>query len=204
MCSVRQLLLCCETQRERGKASLNVGCCVIPPRAPLLFLCLGPHVTVGYFLWWLARINRSSNVHPVSQQLHDWWDFTLLIYFIIVTQTWGEWRNGLCSMRNVTCDCRYGTGDYSNVRFVWGLYLISECQLLYEPRLFSHQTVCFISFWSQQGLLILHAMCYVAVTLPQRVLPSSYSEAGHLLMIFMDLLSAWGFMPVPFNGQLSL
>lgn len=136
VCSVRQLPLCFETQWERGKASLNVGCCVIPPRAPLLFLCLGPHVTVGYFLWWLARINRSSNVHPVSQQLHDWWDFTLLIYFIIVAPTWGEWRNGLCSMRNVTCDCRYGTGDYSNVRFVWGLYLISECQLLYEPRIF--------------------------------------------------------------------
>lgn len=196
---------CCALKHsERGKASFNVGCCVIPPRAPLLFLCLGPHVTVGYFLWWLARINRSSNVHPVSQQLHDWWDFTLLIYFIIVAQAWGEWQNGLCSMRNVTCDCRYGTGDYSNVRFVWGLYLISECQLLYEPRLSSHQTECFMSFWSPWELLILHAMCYVTVIVPQRVLPSSFTEAGHLLMIFMDLLSAWGFMPVPFNGQLSL
>lgn len=65
-----------ESNSERGKASLNVGCCVIPLRAPLLFLCLGLHVTVGYFLWWLARINRSSNVHPVSQQLCRGWDFT--------------------------------------------------------------------------------------------------------------------------------
>lgn len=160
LCVVWGSCCCALKHSESGKASLNVGCCVIPPRAPLLFLCLGPHVTVGYFLWWLARINRSSNVHPVSQQLHDWWDFTLLIYFIIVAQTWGEWRNGLCSMRNVTCDCRYGTGDYSNVRFVWGLYLISECQLLYEPRLSSHQTVCFMSFWSQWELLI-DSACYV-------------------------------------------
>lgn len=150
-----------ERARVRGKASLNVGCCVIPPRAPLLFLCLGPHVTVGYFLWWLARINRSSNVHPVSQQLHDWWDFTSLIYFIIVTGAWGEWRNGLCSMRNVTCDCRNGTRDYSNVRFVWGLCLISECQLLYESR----QSVCCVSFWSQPGLM-LHTACQAFTTKP--------------------------------------
>lgn len=161
LCVVWGSCYCALEQWERGKASLNVGCCVIPPRAPLLFLCLGPHVTVGYFLWWLARINRSSNVHPVSQQLHDWRDFILLIYFIIVTQAWGEWRNGLCSMRNVTCDCRYGTGDYPNVRFVWGLYLISECQLLYKWRLFSpHQTMCFMSFWSQWELLI-NSACYV-------------------------------------------
>lgn len=40
-----------ESNSERGKASFNVGCCVIPLRAPLLFLCLGLHVTVGYFLW---------------------------------------------------------------------------------------------------------------------------------------------------------
>lgn len=183
---------------ERGKEPFNVGCCVIPPRAPLLFLCLGPHVTVGYFLWWLARINRSSNVHPVSQQLHDWWDFTSLIYFIIVTWTWGEWKYGLCSMRNVTCDCRYGTGDYSNVRFVWGLYLISECQLLYEPSFPPHQTVCCMSFWAQCGLI--DSACYglCAVTVSQRVKPSRFS-----LMIFLDLLSVYGFMPVPFNGQLS-
>lgn len=111
---------CWEAERGKGKASFNVGCCVIPPRAPLLFLCLCPHVIVGYFLWWLARINRSSNVHPASQQLHDWWDFTSLIYLIIVAQTWGERGFGLCSVRSVTCDCGYGTWDYSNVRFVWG------------------------------------------------------------------------------------
>lgn len=154
LCVVWGSCCCALKQWERGKASLNVGCCVIPPRAPLLFLCLGPHVTVGYFLWWLARINRSSNVHPVSQQLHDWWDFTLLIYFIIVTQTWGEWWNGLCSMRNVTCDCRYGTGDYSNVRFVWGLYLISECQLLYELRLFPIRPCALCHSDHSKGLLI--------------------------------------------------
>lgn len=35
-----------------------------------------------------------------------------------------------------------------------GLYehLISECQLLRKPRLSSHQTVCFMSFWSERGL----------------------------------------------------
>lgn len=80
-----------EGEREGGKTSLNVGCCVIPPRAPLLFLCLGLHVTVGYFLWWLARINRSSNVHPVGQRLHSWWVYSSLISFVVIlTRTWAE------------------------------------------------------------------------------------------------------------------
>lgn len=101
------------------KTSLNVGCCAIPPRAPLLFLCLGPHVTVGYFLWWLARINRSSNVHPVGQRLPSWWDYSSLISFVVIpTRTWAGQGDGPGSMRNVTYDCRHGTGDCSNVRFV--------------------------------------------------------------------------------------
>lgn len=35
-------------------------------------------------------------------------------------------------MSHMTVDM--GRGDFSNVRFVWGLYLICECQLLYEPK----------------------------------------------------------------------
>lgn len=175
-CSLR------ERERQR-KSALNVGCCVIPPRAPLLFLCLGPHVTVGYFLWWVARINRSSNVHPGSQQLqlHDWWDYTSLIYFIIVGQARGEWRDGLCSMRNVTCDCRYGMGDYPNVRFVLGLHLICVCQLLSEA---------FFSLLIIQLCLLNHSApiqsCWVIALLCHGSFLWSRSSP-------YDIYGAWGF-----------
>ena len=170
LCAERGSCCCALKHSERGKASLNVGCCVIPPRAPLLFLCLGPHVTVGYFLWWLARINRSSNVHPVSQQLHDWWDFTSLIYFIIVTRTWGEWRNGVHGMRNVTCDRRYGTGTIQMPGlcedYIWclnvsccmsrGVFPIRPCALCHSAP-------------GESSRLIVHAMCCAAPGEPQRV-----------------------------------
>lgn len=169
------------------KASSNVGCCVIPPRAPLLFLCLGPHVTVGYFLWWLARINRSSNVHPVGQQLQDWWDFIWLISPSLFGHRHGEnEEKGVYSMRNVTCDCRYGTGTVQTSGlyedYIWCLNV--SCCMQRKPVFFlplsALRSLCCMSFWP----LLPESACRVAVSVPQRVLPSSLRSRSSLHDIY--------------------
>lgn len=78
----------------------------------------------------------------------------------------------------MTVDMGHGTIRMS------GLYedLMSECQLLSEPRLSPHQFERSLSFGAGRGLARFCVLC-------QGVRSSWVMETGRLLVIFMDLLS---------------
>ena len=94
-------------------------------------------------------------------------------------------------MSHVTVDMGQGTIQMSGLYedYIWYVNVSRGFFFFFS----SHQTLCFMSFWSQRELLI-HPACYVRP--PQRIftIQPLWSRSWYLWIC----CQAWGFMPVPF------